>query len=618
MPNALTEPFRQPRPPVIADPSKAGGDHKKPKKRAKNVSGTLARIWTYLARRKLKLSLVLFMVLITSALSLLGPYMIGVAVDDYLDGSREFWGMGWVAFLIVLGVVYLLNPLTMFLQSIWMIEIAQETVYRMRVDLFSHLHKLPIPFFGKRQQGELMSRVTNDIENVSGTLNSSAIQIFSSVLILIGTLGVMLSLSPLLTLLTFIVVPLMAFGMRWITRRTGPLFKERQSNLGDLNGYIEETLSGQRIIKAFSQEDRVKREFGERNERIRLSGFWAQTISGMIPKLMNGLNNLSFALVAGIGGILAINGQVTIGIIIIFVEYARQFTRPLNDLANQWNTLLSAIAGAERVFEIMDEDVENKDEGKAAKLDKVEGAVKFEGVSFGYDEGQTTLSDISFEAKPGETIALVGPTGAGKTTLIQLLSRFYDASGGRITIDGREIGSIQRENLRSHMAFVLQDTFLFEGTIRENIRYGRLDATDEEIEEAAKLANAHSFIARLEGGYDKMLTGGGSGISQGQKQLLAIARAMLADPAILVLDEATSSIDTVTEIKIQQGLQRLMKGRTSFVIAHRLNTIRQADQILVLKDGGLLEHGSHDELLEQGGFYSGLYHGQIVQEEAGD
>ncbi|WP_172253743.1 ABC transporter ATP-binding protein [Saccharibacillus deserti] len=617
MPNALTEAFRQPRPPVIADPTKASGEYKK-KKRAKNMSGTLVRIWKYLARRKLKLGLVLFMVLISSILSLLGPYMIGVAVDDYLGGDGTFWGLGWGLFLVVLGAVYLLSPLTMFLQSIWMIEIAQETVYRMRVDLFSHLHKLPIPFFGKRQQGELMSRVTNDMENVSGTLNSSAIQIFSSILILFGTLGVMLALSPLLTLLTFIVVPLMAIGMRWITRRTGPLFKERQSNLGDLNGYIEETLSGQRIIKAFSQEDRVKREFAQRNERIRLSGFWAQTISGMIPKLMNSLNNLSFALVAGIGGILAINGQVTIGVIIVFVEYARQFTRPLNDLANQWNTLLSAIAGAERVFEIMDEEVENKDEGQASKLDKIEGAVKFEDVSFGYDEGQTTLSDISFEAKPGETIALVGPTGAGKTTLIQLLSRFYDASGGRITIDGREIGSIQRENLRSHMAFVLQDTFLFEGTIRENIRYGRLDATDEEIEEAAKLANAHSFIVRLQDGYDKILNNGGGGISQGQKQLLAIARAMLADPAILVLDEATSSIDTVTEIKIQQGLQRLMKGRTSFVIAHRLNTIRQADQILVLKDGGLLEHGSHDELLALGGFYSGLYNGQGMQEEAGD
>lgn len=357
-----------------------------------------------------------------------------------------------------------------------------------------------------------MSRVTNDIENVSGTLNSSAIQIFSSVLTLLGTFGVMLWLSPLLTLLTFIVVPLMAIGMRWITRRTGPLFKERQRNLGELNGYIEETLSGQRIIKAFSQEERVIRGFEERNTRIRISGFWAQTISGFIPKLMNGLNNLSFAIVAGIGGILAIQGSVTVGVIIIFVEYARQFTRPLNDLANQWNTLLSAIAGAERVFEVLDEDEEAKDEGAAVSLDKVEGAVRFDKVSFGYDEGRNILHDISFEAKPGEMIALVGPTGAGKTTLIQLLSRFYDPTGGTLTVDGRDMTTIRRENLRSHMAFVLQDSFLFQGTIRENIRFGRLDATDEEVEAASRLANAHSFIVRMKDGYDKVLQADGAAL----------------------------------------------------------------------------------------------------------
>jgi ATP-binding cassette, subfamily B, multidrug efflux pump len=406
----------------------------------------------------------------------------------------------------------------------------------------------------------------------------------------------------------------MALGMKWITRRTGVLFKERQRNLGDLNGYIEETLSGQRIIKAFSQEERVIREFRERNERIKLSGFWAQTISGFIPKLMNGLNNLSFAVIAGVGGILAIRYVITVGVIVIFVEYARQFTRPLNDLANQWNTLLSAIAGAERVFEVLDEEEEAKDERSAISLESVKGAVVFSHVSFTYNKGEETLTDISFEAQPGETVAIIGPTGAGKTSLIQLLSRFYEANSGTITVDGIDISSIRRENLRSHMAFVLQDSFLFEGTIRDNIRYGKLEATDEQVEAAAKLANAHSFIVRLSGGYDKVLHGDGSGISQGQKQLLAIARAILADPAILVLDEATSSIDTVTEIKIQEGLQRLMKGRTSFVIAHRLNTIRRADQILVLKDGCLLERGSHDELLTKRGLYSDLYHGHGHQQ----
>jgi ATP-binding cassette subfamily B protein len=492
-----------------------------------------------------------------------------------------------------------------------MISIAQETVYRMRVDLFGHLHKLPIPFFAKRQRGELMSRMTNDMDNVSSTLNSSAIQIFSSILILVGTVIVMLLLSPLLTLLTFLIVPLMALGMRWITSRTGALFKERQRNLGDLNGYIEETLSGQRIVKAFSQEERVIEEFGERNRRIKLSGFWAQAISGFIPKLMNGLNNLSFAVIAGIGGLLVIRGAITVGVIVVFVEYARQFTRPLNDLANQWNTLLSAIAGAERVFEILDEEEEAKDETAAKTIESVKGAVAFSHVSFSYNPGEHTLKDISFEARPGETIAIIGPTGAGKTSLIQLLSRFYEADSGNITVDGQDITSIRRESLRSHMAFVLQDSFLFEGTIRDNIRYGKLDATDAQVEEAAKLANAHSFIVRLPGGYDKILQGDGSGISQGQKQLLAIARAILADPAILVLDEATSSIDTVTEIKIQEGLQRLMEGRTSFVIAHRLNTIRRADQIIVLKDGRLLEQGSHEELLAKPGLYSELFHGHV-------
>ncbi|WP_339158422.1 ABC transporter ATP-binding protein [Paenibacillus sp. FSL W8-0186] len=607
----FVEPFRHPYPKLDANAAGSAAG-RKPKAKAKNWSGTLGRIWQYLARRKAKLALVLLMVVASSALALLGPYLIGVAVDDFLAGGG---GAPWVLFLTGLGAVYIGFSLSSWLQNIWMIEIAQETVYRMRIDLFRQLHRLPIPFFGTRQQGEIMSRLTNDIDNVSSTLNSSAIQIFSSVLTLIGTLAVMLYLSPLLTLLTFMIVPLMMLGMRWITRRTGPLYKERQKNLGELNGYIEETLSGQRIIKAFSQEERVMREFRERNDAIRQSGFWAQTISGFIPKLMNALNNLGFALVAGVGGILAIRGAITVGVIIVFVEYSRQFTRPLNDLANQWNTLLSAIAGAERVFEVMDEEVEERDEGAAVTLQQVEGAVRFSDVSFSYEEGGDTLEGISFEAKPGEMIALVGPTGAGKTTLIQLLSRFYNPSKGVITVDGRDITSIRRESLRSHMAFVLQDSFLFKGTIRENIRFGRLDATDEEVEEASRLANAHSFIMRLQDGYDKMLDADGSGISQGQRQLLAIARAILANPSILVLDEATSSIDTVTELKIQDGLQRLMKGRTSFVIAHRLNTIRQADKILVLKDGRLIEQGSHEELLRQEGFYSELYHGTLQGED---
>lgn len=604
MREVLSEPFRYKKPNIDAVPPIPNQ-----KRKAKNWRATLLRIWSYLSHRKARLSLVLLMVLLSSGLTLLGPYLIGRAIDHYLEGPG---GMPWMLFLVGLSAVYVLNSIVSWLQNIWMITIAQETVFRMRVALFGHLHKLPIPFFAKRQRGELMSRMTNDMDNVSSTLNSSAIQVFSSVLILAGTVIVMLLLSPLLTLLTFLIVPLMAIGMKWITRRTGVLFKERQRNLGELNGYIEETLSGQRIIKAFSQEERVTSGFRERNERIKLSGYWAQTISGFIPKLMNGLNNLGFAIIAGVGGILVIRDVITVGVIVVFVEYARQFTRPLNDLANQWNTLLSAIAGAERVFEILDEEVEAKNEGQATSLESAQGAVVFSHVSFSYNQGEETLKNISFEARPGETVAIIGPTGAGKTSLIQLLSRFYEADSGSITVDGHEITSIKRESLRSHMAFVLQDSFLFEGTIRDNIRYGKWDASDEEVEAAAKLANAHSFIMRMPGGYQKVLQGDGSGISQGQKQLLAIARAILADPAILVLDEATSSIDTVTEIKIQEGLQRLMEGRTSFVIAHRLNTIRRADHILVLQDGCLVESGTHEQLLARQGLYSDLYRGRVA------
>lgn len=608
--NKWKEPFQYPRPEQAAQSNIEGpdtGGKAKRKPRPKNTVRTLKQMWGYLTVYKGRLAAVMIMVLLSSAFSLLGPYLAGTAIDHFIMNRDS----GFITFFIGMAVVYILHSITMWLQSIWMITISQQTVYRMRVQLFEHLHRLPIPYFSKRQHGELMSRVTNDIDNVSSSLNSSVIQVFSSVLLLIGTVSVMLSLSPMLTLLTFLIVPLMVLGMKWITKQTGRLFKAQQRNLGDLNGYIEETLSGQRIVKAFSQEKTVIAAFKQRNERIRVSGFWAQTISGFIPKLMNALNNLSFAIIAGIGAVFVLNGAITVGVIVIFAEYSRQFTRPLNDLANQWNTLLSAVAGAERVFDVLGEDEERKDEGAAIELAEVKGAVAFEEVTFAYEGRTATISDVSFVVKPGETIALVGPTGAGKTTLIQLLCRFYDASSGRITIDGRDSRTIKRESLRSHMAFVLQDPFLFEGTIRENIRYGKLDATDVEVEQAAKLANAHSFIVKLRDGYDAVLKPDGSGISQGQKQLLAIARAILANPSILVLDEATSSIDTVTEIKIQEALQRLMQGRTSFVIAHRLNTIQQADQIVVLENGTIIEKGSHAQLLERKGFYSTLVSSQL-------
>jgi ATP-binding cassette, subfamily B, multidrug efflux pump len=575
---------------------------------ARGIGPTVKRIWSYLADERKLLTLVLLMVVASSALGLLGPFLIGWGIDEYF-ATESTDGFIWL--LASLAVVYGMHSLSLWLQSYWMIGIAQKTVYTMRKQLFNHFHKLSIDFFNKRQHGELMSRITNDIENVSATLNSSVIQIFSSVLTLVGTLAVMIWLSPLLTLVTMIIVPLMFMGMKWITSRTGRLYKEQQRRLGEMNGYIEETISGQKIIKSFSQEPKVIEEFRIKNQQLKESGYWAQTFTGFIPKLMNMLNNLSFTIVAAVGGYFALKGYVSIGTIVIFTEYSRQFTRPLNDLSNQFNTLLSAVAGADRVFDIIDTEEEAVDEKEAVALQNIRGKVEFKDVSFSYEKGGDTVSDLKFKAEPGESVALVGPTGAGKSTIINLISRFYEPDKGTIFIDGFDSKKITRESLRTQMGFVLQDSFLFQGSIRENIRYGRLDATDEEVEQAAKAANAHSFIKRLPGGYDTVLSQDDAGISQGQKQLLSIARAILADPSILILDEATSSIDTITELKIQEALQHLLKGRTSFIIAHRLNTIKSADQIIVIEDGQIIEKGSHDELLEEEGFYHSLYTSQL-------
>lgn len=580
--------------------------------KVKNWKKTLIRIWRYLDVYRGQLILVLFTVLASSGLGLLGPFLIGKTIDKYIAENN---GNTLLFILVMIACVYFFFSLTSFMQNYWMIGIGQKTVFTLREQLFNRLHKLPIKFFDKRQHGDLMSRLTNDIDNVSQTLNTSVIQLSSSVMTLVGTITVMLILSPLLTLITMFVVPIMYFGMKWITNRTGRLFKEQQKHLGDLNGFIQETIAGQTIVKTFSQEEKIIAEFMEKNERLRNAGYWAQVYSGFIPKLMNMLNNLNFAVIAAAGGILALKGYVSIGTIVVFTEYSRQFTRPLNELANQFNTLLSAVAGAERVFEILDEP-EEKDGESSRKIDHIHGEIEFKDVSFSYDpEGEEqTVQQINFQAKPGETVALVGPTGAGKTTIINLLARFYETSSGEISIDGMNSQTIERNNLRSHMGFVLQDSYLFQGTIRENIRYGKLDASDKEVEEAAKMANAHSFIMKLPNQYDTILKQDGSGISQGQRQLLSIARAMLSNPSLLILDEATSNIDTITEMKIQEALSRLMEGRTSVVIAHRLNTIQNADQILVLNQGQLIEKGTHATLLQQQGFYYDLFHSQIREE----
>lgn len=574
---------------------------KKKEDRPGDWQNVLKQIWKLVDEQRLLLITVLALVFVSSALALLGPFLIGHIIDTHIVPS-EF--DGFQTMILWLVCIYIFLSLSMFFQNYWMIGIAQQTIYRMRTSLFSHFQKLPVSFFDKRQHGELMSRVTNDIENVSATLNSSFIQVFSSILTLTGTFIVMLILSPLLTLLTMIIIPVMFIAIRWITRRTGKLYKAQQAAIGDLNGMIEETMSGQRIVKAFSQEDRVVQEFTVKSERLRRTGFWALTYAGFIPKVMNMLNNASFAIVAGVGGLLALNGHVTIGTIVIFSEYARQFTRPLNDLANQFNTVLSAIAGAERVFNIIGEPIEIDDANKHRDT-VLKGKVEFDKVSFKYEQSddEHTIRNVNFSVKPGETAALVGATGAGKTTIMQLLARFYETNEGEIRIDDIPIHELPRQTLRSQMAFVLQDPFLFEATVKENIRYGKLNATDEEVMEAAKKANAHEFIRKLPQGYDTVLTADGGEISQGQKQLLSITRALIADPVILLLDEATSSIDTVTEVKIQQALELLMQGRTSFVIAHRLNTIRQADIVYVMDQGHIVESGSQEELVEKQGLY---------------
>src|SRR5690625_3594224 len=583
---------------------------KKTKKKATNTFGTIRRNWPYLMNEKAKLSLVIFMVVLSSGLSLLDPFMIGMAIDDYIV-TQQTSGLGML--LIWLLLIFLLHSLAIFLQNYWMIGIAQQTVFTLRADLFKQFHHLPISYFDKNQHGELMSRVTNDIDNINNTLNQSVIQIFASILTLVGTMVVMFMLSPLLTVITMSIIPIMFIAMRWITKRTGPLYKLQQNDLGDLNGYVEETVSGQHIIKTFSREQQVINEFEGKNNHLLKTSFWAMLFSGYIPKVMNMLNFLSFGLIALFGGVLAINGVITVGVIVIFTEYARQFTRPLNELSNQFNILLSAIAGAERVFNVMDEEKEERDEEQAMEIEETNGHIIFDDVTFAYEE-DIVLDNISFEAKPGQTIAFVGHTGAGKTTIINLISRFYNYDSGRITLDGIDLKAIKRSSLRKHMAFVLQDAFLFHGTIRENIRYGKLDATDEEVIQAAKDANAHDFIMKLPDGYDTVLDQTGSGISQGQKQLLTITRALIANPSILILDEATSNIDTVTELKIQDALKRLMKGRTSFVIAHRLNTVREADVIIMLEHGKIVEKGNHDQLMEQKGAYYSLQQSQLLQE----
>lgn len=580
-----------------------------PSVKAKDRKGTLNRLWCYLKSQKLQLIWVFIFVILSSVFSLAGPLLIGKAIDNYIIPG-DFKGL--LMLIAIMGIIYILNAFSSWLQSYTMIGVAQKTVFKMRTDLFSKIQTLPVNFFDSKPHGELMSRLTNDLENVSNTLNTSVIQVFSGLLMVIGTISMMMWLSPLLTLVSIIIIPLMLLITKKIAGFTRKYFAGQQKALGELNGFIEENISGQKVVKVFTHEEKSIQQFAKSNNQLKKVSIRAQIFAGIIPPLMNVLNNLSFAIVVGVGGWLAIKEIITIGIIASFINYSRKFTRPLNQLANQFNMIQSAIAGAERVFEIMDEEPEQDDVEGQVDLKNIIGEVAFHHVSFAYKKENPVLKDINVQVEPGQTIALVGPTGAGKTTIVNLLTRFYDIDAGSILIDGHDIRTFKRNSLRSLLGIVLQDTYLFSGTVRENIRYGRLNATDREVEAAARMANAEQFILRLSQGYDTVLSDDGGNLSQGQRQLLTIARAILANPAILILDEATSSVDTRTELQIQEAMLSLMKGRTSFVIAHRLSTIKDADLILVINGGEIIERGTHEELLNFKGFYYDLYNSQFA------
>ncbi|HWL13102.1 MAG TPA: ABC transporter ATP-binding protein [Ureibacillus sp.] len=582
-----------------------------PAEKAKNQKGTLKRIWSYLKNQRVGIISAIVFVIVSTLLSLVGPLFIGIIIDDYI---LKFDLDGAIRMVMILAAIYIVSAIFTWLQTFMMIRVAQKTIRQLRQHLFEKFQSLPVSFFDKRQQGDLMSRMTNDIENLNAAVSQSVIQIVSTVLSVVGTTIAMFYLNWILAIVTLLVIPIIIWSTKQIIKRSSKNFVQRQRDLGNLNGFIEETISNSHITTLFGKEQQTIAQFKQANEKLRESALKADITSGFLGPINNFINNLGIGLVIGVGALLAIvNFGVSVGVIASFVTYTRQFFRPINQLSNLFNTFQSAIAGAERVFEILDEQNEVADVAHALAKDRYDGEVEFRHADFHYQPNKPILRDISFRAKAGETIALVGPTGSGKTTIIQLLNRFYDATRGEILVDGNDIKQYKMENLREHIGVVLQDTYLFSGTVRENIRYGKLEATDDEVERAAKIAYAHNFIKYLPLGYDTMLVSGGMNLSQGQRQLIAIARAILEDPDILILDEATSSVDTMTEVQIQKGLNNLMEGRTSFVIAHRLKTIENADQILVIKDGAIIEQGNHDGLMMKNGLYASLQHQLQVQ-----
>ena len=572
--------------------------------RAKNPRGTLRRLAQYLADFRGALVVVLFFIVLYTLLGLVGPYLMGVAIDRFID-RKDAAGLARIGLWML--AAFLATNAFQAIASWIVAGVSQRALQRLRRELFAHLQSLPMSFFERHASGELMSRLTNDIDAVNQALAQNATALLASVLSMVGILVAMFVLHAWLALAALLVVPIMMRFTRWIAVYTRTGFKDLQRDLGQLNGVMEEAIEGQKIVTVFGRSASVASSFREANERVYRAGVRANTYALLIMPIVTVLGNLFVIVLAGFGGWLALQGMVSVGIIATFINYGQNFVQPLRQIANLVNTLQAALAGAERVFEILDTPSET-DEGTIARASsEVRGQVRFEHVTFGYARDRKTLDDVSLDAEPGQTIALVGPTGAGKTTIINLLTRFHEIDDGRITIDGVDIRALRKADLRRALGLVLQDTFLFGDTVMENIRYGRANATDDDVMAAAKLADADGFVRQLPHGYQTVLGERGANLSQGQRQLLAIARALLAAPPILVLDEATSSVDTRTEARIQRSLARLMEGRTSFVIAHRLSTIRDADLVLVIDQGRIVERGTHQQLLDARGFYHRLY-----------
>ncbi|MFK0525011.1 ABC transporter ATP-binding protein [Paenibacillus illinoisensis] len=595
-----------------------------PGEKPKDFKGTLRRLIQYLQPHRYRLLGVLVAAILSTVFSIISPKVMAEGTDILSQGAIAILqgiqgaGIDFPALMKVLYLLlglYLFSAAFMYIQQYLMAGVAQRVVYDMREQISAKVGRLPLKYFDSRTHGETLSRATNDVDNISNTLQQSLAQFITSVVTIVGVIIMMLTISPWMTLITILTLPLSVIVVMLVASRSQKHFAGQQKSLGELNGHVEEMYTGHKVVKAFGREEQSVQQFEKVNEELYESGWKAQFISGIIMPLMSFVGNLGYVLICVVGGIFVTRGAISIGDILAFTQYSRQFTQPINQIANISNIIQSTIASAERVFELLDEEEEVPESNQPLQLKQPQGAVAFQGVNFGYKPDELLIKNMNIDVKPGQTVAIVGPTGAGKTTLINLLMRFYEIQDGKITIDDVDIRDMERGKLRSLFGMVLQDTWLFNGTIRDNIAYGREGATETEVVKAADAAHADHFIRTLPDGYDTVLNEEASNISQGQKQLLTIARAILANPSILILDEATSSVDTRTEVFIQKAMNDLMKDRTSFVIAHRLSTIRGADLILVMDHGNVIEQGNHDELMAQQGFYADLYNSQFAEQQ---